>query len=52
MSCGLDRASSLVETQRPFLREMREPMRTVDKDHYEELIKTVAPSSGAQQGEP
>ena len=43
--------SLLAETQ-PVLREVLELMETVDKDHYEGLIKMVAPSSVEEQGEP
>ena len=43
--------SLLAETQ-PVLREVLELMEAVDKDHYEGLIKMVAPSSVDEQGEP
>jgi len=43
--------SLLAETQ-PVLREVLELMAAVDKDHYDGLIKMVAPSSVEEQGEP
>ncbi|MBU9212324.1 AAA family ATPase [Burkholderia multivorans] len=43
--------SLLAETQ-PVLREVLELMEAVDKDHYDGLIKRVAPSTAEEQGEP
>lgn len=43
--------SLLAETQ-PVLREVLELMEAVDKDHYDGLIKVVAPSSVEKPGEP
>ncbi|MCA8248057.1 AAA family ATPase [Burkholderia multivorans] len=43
---------SLLAEAQPVLREVLELMETVDKDHYEGLIKMVTPSSVEEQGEP
>lgn len=51
MTLSFDRALSL-EMRHPFLRETLALMETVGKDHRGGIVKTVAPFSGAGQGEP